>query len=123
MWKYKEEGGDVSNCLTTVQKDSLVYEPITTRGKDIANALRATIHKNGERNIIKNIVDGSGYEGIIEPNYRIRKLTPKECFRLMNFDDIDYERASAVNSRSQLYKQAGNSIVVACLEKIFKQLL
>ena len=54
--------------------------------------------------------------------YAIRKLTPKECFRLMNFSDEDYEKAKAVNSNSQLYKQAGNSIVVACLIAIFSQL-
>lgn len=54
--------------------------------------------------------------------YAIRKLTPKECFRLMNFSDEDFEKAKAVNSNSQLYKQAGNSIVVACLIAIFSQL-
>ena len=54
---------------------------------------------------------------------RIRKLTPKECWRLMGFEDIDYEKASRVNSKSQLYKQAGNSIVVNVLEEIIKQLL
>lgn len=54
---------------------------------------------------------------------RIRKLTPKECWRLMGFDDEDYEKAAKVNSNSQLYKQAGNSIVVNVLEEIFKELL
>ena len=54
---------------------------------------------------------------------RIRKLTPKECWRLMGFDDEDFEIASQVNSSSQLIKQAGNSIVVNVLEEIFKQLL
>lgn len=54
--------------------------------------------------------------------YRIRKLTPRECWRLMNFTDADFEKAQAVNSNSQLYKQAGNSIVVACLIAIFSQL-
>ena len=54
---------------------------------------------------------------------RIRKLTPKECWRLMGFDDEDYERASKVNSNTQLYKQAGNSIVVNVLEAILKELL
>ena len=54
---------------------------------------------------------------------RIRKLTPKECFRLMDFDDKDFEKASKVNSDSQLYKQAGNSIVVAVLEAIFREML
>ena len=53
----------------------------------------------------------------------IRKLTPKECYRLMGFTDTDYERASQVNSNAQLYKQAGNSIVVNVLMAIFKNLL
>ena len=50
---------------------------------------------------------------------RIRKLTPLECWRLMGFDDEDFERAAEINSNHQLYKQAGNSIVVNVLEKIF----
>lgn len=54
--------------------------------------------------------------------FRIRKLTPKECFRLMGFDDEDFEKAEKVNSNTQLYKQAGNSIVVNVLEEIFRQL-
>jgi DNA (cytosine-5)-methyltransferase 1 len=54
---------------------------------------------------------------------RIRKLTPKECWRLMGFDDEDYEKAAKVNSNTQLYKQAGNSIVVNVLEAILKNLL
>lgn len=56
-------------------------------------------------------------------NYRIRKLTPLETWRLMGFSDDDFHKAEAVNSNSQLYKQAGNSIVVDVLEGIFKQLL
>lgn len=54
---------------------------------------------------------------------RIRKLTPKECWRLMGFSDEDFEKASKVNSNAQLYKQAGNSIVVNVLMAIFKELL
>lgn len=53
---------------------------------------------------------------------RIRKLTPKECWRLMGFDDEDFEKAEAVCSNTQLYKQAGNSIVVPVLEEILKKL-
>lgn len=53
---------------------------------------------------------------------RIRKLTPKECWRLMGFDDEDFEKAQKINSNAQLYKQAGNSIVVNVLECIFKEL-
>lgn len=52
----------------------------------------------------------------------IRKLTPKECWRLMGFADEDFEKAEKVNSNNQLFKQAGNSIVVQVLEEIFKKL-
>lgn len=56
--------------------------------------------------------------------YRIRKLTPKECWRLMGFDDDDFEKAKAAGiSNTQLYKQAGNSIVVQVLERIFEKLI
>lgn len=58
-----------------------------------------------------------------EPKIRIRKLTPKECWRLMDFDDEDFAKAEKVNSNTQLYKQAGNSIVVSCLERIIENLL
>ena len=55
---------------------------------------------------------------------KIRKLTPLECWRLMGFDDTDFYKAkSAGISDTQLYKQAGNSIVVNVLEAIFKSLL
>ena len=54
---------------------------------------------------------------------RIRKLTPKECWRLMGFTDEDYAKAAEVNSNSMLYKQAGNSIVPQVLSAIFKNLI
>lgn len=54
---------------------------------------------------------------------KIRRLTAKECFRLMGFLDEDFEKAAKVCSNTQLYKQAGNSIVVNVLEEIFKELL
>lgn len=54
---------------------------------------------------------------------RIRKLTPLECWRLMGFDDIDFYKAKSVGiSDTQLYKMAGNSIVVNVLEFIFEKL-
>lgn len=56
-------------------------------------------------------------------NLRIRKLTPKECWRLMGFSDEAYEKAAQVNSNSQLYKQAGNSIVVNVLTEVLRNLL
>lgn len=57
-------------------------------------------------------------------DFRIRKLTPKECWRLMGFEDSDIDKCIAAKiSNTQLYKQAGNSIVVNVLEEIFKLLL
>ena len=56
--------------------------------------------------------------------FRIRKLTPKECWRLMGFNDEDVDNAIAIGiSNCNLYKQAGNSIVVNVLMAIFKQML
>lgn len=54
---------------------------------------------------------------------RIRKLTPRETWRLMGFSDSDFDKASQVNSDTQLYKQAGNSIVVNVLMDLFKEML
>ncbi len=54
--------------------------------------------------------------------YRIRKLTANECWRLMGFTDEDFHKAETVNSNTQLYKEAGNSIVVPVLMAIFSQL-
>ena len=61
--------------------------------------------------------------GVVVNKLRIRKLTPKECWRLMGFDDEDCDKAAQVNSNTQLYKQAGNSIVVNVLEAILTNLL
>lgn len=59
--------------------------------------------------------------GNIEHNLRIRKLTPLECFRLMGFDDEDFNKITGI-SNTQLYKQAGNSIVVDVLVHLFESL-
>lgn len=59
----------------------------------------------------------------ISDESRVRKLTPLECWRLMGFSDKDFTRVQFINSNSQLYKQAGNSIVVNVLEAIFKEML
>ena len=65
----------------------------------------------------------SDTKGVVLNDLRIRKLTPKECWRLMGFKDSEFEKAQKVNSNAQLYKQAGNSIVVDVLERILENLL
>ena len=90
-----------SNCLTSVQKDNLLLE-----------------------NNIQNLVAGThGYANShIATQYRIRKLTPRECGRLMGVSDEDIDKMAAVNSNTQLYKQFGNSIVVDVMYAMFKNL-
>ena len=61
-------------------------------------------------------------QGAVTEDLRIRKLTPKECFRLMGFDDADFEKAEKVCSNTQLYKQAGNSICVPVVEHLITAL-
>lgn len=59
----------------------------------------------------------------LENEYKIRKLTPLEAWRLMGFTDEDFYKAKQVNTDNKLYKQAGNSIVVGVLEAVFRQMM
>ena len=124
------------NTLTTVQKDNLCLEikQATKEGSikckvggyydasyPDSKTRRGRVQDNGDT---VPTLTASSSENInyVETVYRIRKLTPKECFRLMSFRDEDYEAASKVNSNSQLYKQAGNSICECVLKAIFSQM-
>lgn len=90
---------------------------INRKNQDIGNSITT---RAGSRPTDNFVVDDM-YN--VENNpIRIRKLTPKECWRLMGFDDASFERAEKVNSNAQLYKQAGNSIVVNVLEGILREL-
>jgi len=61
-------------------------------------------------------------QGVVEPDFRIRKLTPREYWRLQGFPDWAFDKAQEVNSNSQLYKQAGNSVTVNVIAAIAKEL-
>lgn len=109
------------------------------------------IYEQGETSIMKNIEDNDVYEDIIEhipsaktdedgtlycktedikefaeqnkSKYRVRKLTPTECWKLMGLTADDCEKAKAVGvSNSQLYRQAGNGIVTNCVELLMEHL-
>lgn len=109
----------ICNALTSVQKDNMVLENICVNDRgfkdkepQVSNGIVPTLRAETHGNLPK----------IVE-KYRIRKLTPKECWRLMNFLDEDFRKAESANSNSQLYKQAGNSIVKNVLVAIFGQML
>lgn len=85
---------------------------------------RGRVQDDGDTSPAITVV-GAEKIAVVETKYRIRKLTSRECWRLMALsgdNDENYEKAAKVNSESQLYKQAGNSIVVNVLEEIFAQL-
>lgn len=119
--------------MKTVLCNKLVKESIV-RGGEIVNhsyttsKQRDTLNKyiesdDGIMPTMTTRPDCLGY-ATLPPDIRIRKLTPKECWRLMGFDDADLEKAQASGvSNTQLYKQAGNSICVNVLEAILTNLL
>ncbi len=87
----------------------LAYPHSTTRRGRVGHGVAKTIETKDSMGTMQD--------------FRIRKLTPKECWRLMGFDDEDFEKAKATGmSNTQLYKQAGNSIVVNVLERILEGL-
>lgn len=96
--------------------EKTVFEEGTVLNMDLYN-------QTTNENISQTLTDPCHNTQRLFDGLRIRKLTPKECWRLMGFDDEDVDKASQVNSNTQLYKQAGNSIVVNVLEAIFKNLI
>lgn len=119
----------VSNTLTTVQKDNYLLEP---RGPQLGNILNTdSFGGNPQTGRVystiglaptSNTAQGGNREPKIFNQYRIRKLTPRECFRLMGVADEDFDKLHNI-SKTQLYKLAGNSIVVDVLVAIFRNLL
>lgn len=126
-------------CPPTVWEiaDMMLKRSEQSRGKELG----VRVQENGNIRVYKN--DGSGVsesyvtnaDNIAQTNissrpglvygfdYRIRKLTPREVFRLMDVDDADIDKIQAAGiSNSQQYKMAGNSIVVSCLYHIFRKM-
>ena len=176
MTELEPRRDNMSNTLTTVQKDNLLLENVkirqatkdgsiecevggcfdasypesqTRRGRvqDRGNTCPTLTARNQEvvriekvgqissngsqcgtvisdNGISANLVAGThGYANShITTQYRIRKLTPRECGRLMGVSDEDIDKMAAVNSNTQLYKQFGNSIVVDVMCAMFKNL-
>lgn len=113
-----------SNCLTSVQKDNLLLENNIQKVGQISSNGSQCGRVISDNDISANLVAGThGYaNNHIATQYRIRKLTPRECGQLMGVSDEDIDRMAAVNSNTQLYKQFGNSIVVDVMCAMFKNL-
>lgn len=77
----------------------------------------------GDVNRLRNCTNEDELKNLIAEGLRIRKLTPKETWRLTGFSDEDYEKASKVTSKANLYKLAGNSIVVPVLSALFENII
>jgi len=103
--KAEPRADGVCNTLPTVHKGNYILETSNSE-KEVPEIFHKFIYE----------IDGELYL------IRIRKLTPLECWRLMGFNDIDYTKAQNVNSKTQLYKQAGNSIVKHVLMDVFKKM-
>ena len=124
---YIETTDNSSPCLTTrpdtlgvvVKNEINVIGNYSPSGHDASRI----VHPDGIAPTVKENHGTVTATAVNIPPLRIRKLTPKECWRLMGFNDEEYEKASKLNSTTQLYKQAGNSIVVNVLVEIFKNLL
>lgn len=113
------------NTLTTVQKDNLLLEKKIQKVGQISNGGSQYGTAISENGLCSTLAAGThGYaNNCIKNNYRIRKLTPRECWRLMGYTDKDFEKAKAAGiSNSQLYKEAGNAIVKQVLMAIFSQM-
>lgn len=121
-----------SNCLTSVQKDNLLLEkPLLLGGVGKENEFGKQ-YRQGNRVYSSDacamalgsqpVGNAGGNSYLYNVGYRIRKLTPRECGRLMGVSDEDIDKMAAVNSNTQLYKQFGNSIVVDVMCAMFKNL-
>ncbi|MBO5369011.1 DNA cytosine methyltransferase [Methanocorpusculum sp.] len=122
-WTRDEKGNvtdrhpvDVANAVTAAKRDNTQNYVIEQRGHGFV--------QSSQKKICLTITGASFKDNnTLNNGYRIRKLTPRECFRLMGVSDADIDKIQAAGiSKSQQYKMAGNSIVVNTLAAIFRQL-
>ena len=117
------QGGWRQPCILVKENNKAGYK-VAYEGNGINISSRMKYQRgNVQKQSCQTITTSGGNDrGVVTTDYRIRKLTPRECFRLMGFDDSDFDKAEGNLSNTQLYKQAGNSIVVNVLEEIYKHL-
>ena len=126
---------DVVPCVKTLMNFTVICEMERNMNEDKKTKVAMTLdgtyeHSNRVYDVdalaptMQTCGGGNREPKIVEPKFLIRKLTPRECFRLMDVDDKDIDKIQAAGiSDSQQYKLAGNSIVVNVLTEIFRKLL
>jgi DNA (cytosine-5)-methyltransferase 1 len=129
--RMKEPGEEIFT-LTAQDKHGVMLRPVRTEyGKEIRKQYEAGEVEESRHNMTKleprnddiaNTLTSVQKDNLLLQQTRIRRLTPKECFRLQGFPDEYFNRAAAVNSDSQLYKQAGNSVTVNVIYEIARRL-
>ena len=125
-----KENGEPMFTLTTQDRHGVLIKEANKQGYSVATVgdsvnISRPNSKTRRGRVGKNIANTlltTDEQGVVLSDYKIRKLTPKECWRLQGFPDELFDKAQAVNSNSQLYKQAGNSVTVNVIEEIAKRL-
>ncbi|EAE5185445.1 DNA cytosine methyltransferase [Listeria monocytogenes] len=110
--RFKEDGEEMFTLTAQDKHGVAIIQKPRGYNKGGIHEISPTVSANSwqENNLLQ------------EGGFRIRKLTPRECWRLQGFPDWAFDRAAEVNSNSQLYKQAGNSVTVNVIEVIAKKL-
>ena len=122
--------GEPMFTLTAQDRHGILIKEATSKGyaeAEIGDSVNLS-HPNSKtrrgrvgKQVANTLLTGES-QGVVEPDFRIRKLTPRECWRLQGFPDWAFDKAQEVNSNSQLYKQAGNSVTVNVIAAIAKEL-
>lgn len=122
--------GEPMFTLTAQDRHGILIKEATSKGyaeAEVGDSVNLS-HPNSKtrrgrvgKQVANTLLTGES-QGVIEPDFRIRKLTPRECWRLQGFPDWAFDKAQEVNSNSQLYKQAGNSVTVNVIAAIAKEL-
>ena len=128
---YASEGISPSlNCMEGGNRQPMIIPENTVKGYAEAYPgdgvyINRPHQKRGvvQKDMIQTLKTSCNDVGTVDEMLKIRRLTPLECWRLMGFSDEDFRKAEAVNSNTQLYSQAGNSIVKQVLMAIFKELI
>lgn len=128
--EVREDG--ITNTLSTVQKDNQLAVKVSEAtkqgyaecrvGKEIANTLDTSCNQGIFVQVSEELTVYAVWYEKYQCYIAIRKLTPKECFRLQGWSDDYFEKAQFVNSDSQLYKQAGNGVTVTVIETIARKM-